>query len=133
MFRNILLLLFAVSVLSCKKEDISGDTGVLKTITSLSEYETEIKTGVTLMYFHANWCSVCRDQRPSVEGLIGQTDLKAAKFGQVDTDTNKAITDKYDVSGQPVIIIYKDNQEKHRLFGKGHSQQKLSDLIKALL
>jgi hypothetical protein len=51
----------------------------------------------------------------------------------VDTDQNKAITDKYDIPGQPIILIYKDNVEKHRLTGKGHSQQKLTDLVKALL
>jgi len=71
--------------------------------------------------------------RPAVEALTGETSISAARLLQVDTDKNRDITDKYDVPGQPIILIYKDNIEKHRLTGKGHSQQKLTDLIKALL
>ena len=77
--------------------------------------------------------SICTAQRPDVEGLTSETSIKAAKLGQVDVDKNKDITAKYSVAGQPVIIIYKDNVEKHRLSGKGHSMSKLADLIKALL
>jgi hypothetical protein len=65
--------------------------------------------------------------------LVNDASIKTAKFIQVDTDNNKNIITKYDVPGQPIILIYKDNVEKHRLAGSGHSQQKLTDLVKALL
>ncbi len=131
--KRLFIFLFTMTLFSCAKEDISGDTGVLVPVTSLAEYENQIKNGVTLVFFHATWCTICKDQRPAVEALTAETSISAARLLQVDTDKNRDITDKYDVPGQPIILIYKDNVEKHRLTGKGHSQQKLTDLIKALL
>ena len=138
MTRILFVFIIAAVFISCGKEDSTTDTGnnnnsKLTDITSLSNYDNNIKTGVSLMFFHATWCSICAAQRPDVEGLISDTSIKGAKLGQVDTDKNKDITTKYSVSGQPVIIIYKDNVEKHRLSGKGHSKSKLADMIKALL
>lgn len=137
MTRILLIFTIALLFISCGKEE-DTDTGntnstKLTDITTLSNYDATIKTGVSLMFFHATWCSICAAQRPDVEGLISDTSIKGAKLGQVDTDKSKDITTKYTVSGQPVIIIYKDNVEKHRLSGKGHSKTKLADLIKALL
>lgn len=135
-----ILLLLSISVMffSCGKEETTTDSGgntatKLTDITSLSNYDATIKTGVSLMFFHATWCSICAAQRPDVEGLTSDTSIKGAKLGQVDTDKNKDITKNYNVQGQPVIIIYKDNVEKHRLSGKGHSKSTLAGLVKALL
>jgi thioredoxin 1 len=127
------ILLMGLVLVSCKKEELCCDAGVLSPVTSLESYESQIKTGVTLVFFHATWCSICKEQRPAVEALTTDAAISQATFLQVDTDQNKAITDKYDIPGQPIILIYKDNVEKHRLTGKGHSQQKLTDLVKALL
>ncbi|MBK8052837.1 MAG: thioredoxin family protein [Saprospiraceae bacterium] len=139
MLRLLFILTIATVLNSCSKEEVTtpdpGNTtsAKLTDITTLSNYDATIKTGVSLMFFHATWCSICAAQKPDVEGLISDTSIKAAKLGQVDVDKNKDITAKYSVAGQPVIIIYKDNVEKHRLSGKGHSKSKLADMIKALL
>lgn len=139
MLRLFFILTIVAMLNSCSKEEVAtpdpGNTtsSKLTDITTLSNYDATIKTGVSLLFFHATWCSICTAQRPDVEGLTSETSIKAAKLGQVDVDKNKDITAKYSVAGQPVIIIYKDNVEKHRLSGKGHSMSKLADLIKALL
>lgn len=135
---NRLFFLFTLILMlnACGKDEASdtgGNNAALADINSLSDYDATIKTGVSLMFFHATWCSICSAQRPDVEGLQSQSSIKGAKLGQVDTDKRKDITTKYNVAGQPVIIIYKDNIEKHRLSGKGHSTAKLADMIKALL
>ncbi len=129
-FITIILL---ASIVSCKKEDISGDAGVLNTITSLASYETEIKSGVSLMFFHATWCPKCAAQRPAVEGLTKDSALSKVKIGQVDYEKVQEIVNKYDVLGFPTILIYKDNVLKHEINGQGHSQEKLANLLKALL
>jgi len=123
-------------LVGCSKDensDTSTGTSALTDIKSLTDYDATIQSGVSLIFFHATWCSICSAQRPNVEGLSGNTSITGAKLGQVDTDKNKDIINKYSVSGQPVIIIYKNNVEKHRLLGQGHSKEKLADLIKALL
>lgn len=137
MMYRIIIFIFAISFLSsCGKTDENSNNvnqSSLTNINSLTDYDATIKTGVSLMFFHATWCTICAAQRPDVEGLTSESTIKGAKLGQVDTDKSKDITTKYSVSGQPVIVIYKDNVEKHRLFGKGHSKTKLADLIKALM
>ncbi len=134
---RIIIIIFAINFLSsCGKTDENSNNvnqSTLANINSLTDYDATIKTGVSLMFFHATWCTICAAQRPDVEGLTSESTIKGAKLGQVDTDKSKDITTKYSVSGQPVIVIYKDNVEKHRLFGKGHSKTKLADLIKALM
>ena len=133
MYRVLLTLLVLASIISCKKEDISGDSGVLTTITSLAAYETEIKSGVSLMFFHATWCPKCAAQRPAVEGLTKDSALSKVKVGQVDYEKVQEIVNKYNVLGFPTILIYKDNVLKHEISGQGHSQEKLTNLLKALL
>ncbi|MFZ1750819.1 MAG: thioredoxin family protein [Saprospiraceae bacterium] len=135
MIRTLLFLATMFVFSSCGKDEVTDntETASLRVINSLADYDTTIKSGVSMVFFHATWCSICTAQRPSVESLTKETTLKTAILAQVDTDKNKDIIQKYNVPGQPVIIIYKDNVEKHRLLGSGHSTQKLTDLIKALL
>jgi thioredoxin 1 len=133
MSRILVTLLIISSLMACKKEDVSSDTGVLNTITSLSAYETEIKSGVSLMFFHATWCPKCAAQRPAVEGLTKDSALSKVKIGQVDFEKVQEIVKKYSVLGFPTILIYKDNVLKHEINGQGHSQEKLASLLKALL
>jgi thioredoxin 1 len=134
---KLLVVLFAFLLISsCKKDDVIETPGLssdLKNVTSLVEYENGIKSGVSMMFFHATWCSICKAQRPAVESVVKETELTAVNFGQVDTDKNNDILNKYDIQGQPVIVIYKDGVEKNRLAGSGHSQQKISEILKALL
>jgi thioredoxin 1 len=128
-----------IALVSCNKDEATPDNNnnnsnnTFTEINSVASYDEAIKSGVSLMFYHATWCSICKAQRPSIESLLSDDVFKTVKFGQVDTDKNKDITTKYQVPGQPVIIIYKDGVEKHRYVGSGHSQQKLADVLKALL
>ena len=136
MFRILIVILSVSFMNSCSKEEVTSNSGnqtSLANINSMSEYDTTIITGVSMMFFHATWCSICTAQRPDVEGLSSETSIKGAKLGQVDTDKSKDIMSKYSISGQPVIVIYKEGVEKHKLLGKGHSKATLTNLIKALL
>lgn len=133
MLRYLLFIPVILLAVSCKKEDISGDTKVLRTVSSLSEFESEIGAGVTLVFYHAVWCTKCAAQRPAVEALTKDDAIKAAAFLQVDYEKVKEVVTKYGVQGFPTIHIYKDNQLKHDLSGPGHTQAELTALVKALL
>lgn len=133
MYKFLFIFSFLVFVSCDKSDDNQSVVSDLKDINSLSDYENEIKSGVSLIFYHASWCTICKAQRPAVEALSKDDVLKSVKFRQVDTDKNKDITTKFNVSGQPVIIVYKNGKEEKRLIGSGHSQQKLTDILKALL
>jgi thioredoxin 1 len=126
-------LMLAISVLSCSKKDISNDQGVLEEVTSLSELQTNVNDGVSLVFFHAPWCSRCAAQRPAVEALTQDTELSTVFFGQVNHDDLPEIGDAYLVSGFPTILIFKDGQVKHFLAGTGHTQAAMKELITNLL
>jgi thioredoxin 1 len=131
---RILILVLSVSFLfsSCKKDEapiVLEPGSNLKEITSLASFESEIKTGVSMMYFHATWCSICNSQKPNIEATANNADLKAFKFGIVDKDKHTEIATKFNISGQPVTVFFKDGVEKQRLLGGGHSVQKLKDIL----
>ncbi len=129
---KILTAFFAcILFVSCSK-DVDLSNSHLKHVDGLSVFESEINTGVSMVFFHATWCSICKAQRPAVEEAAINETLRFVKFIQVDTDNNNEITRKYDVPGQPVILFIKDGQEKQRLAGSGHSQQKIADILLSL-
>ncbi|MBK9256065.1 MAG: thioredoxin family protein [Saprospiraceae bacterium] len=131
---RILVIIFLFTVcLSCNKEDLNTGPKVLEDISGVADYDAKIQQGVSLMFFHATWCSICASQRPDVEGLVKDPSLSKVTFGQVDFEKNKDTNQKYNITGFPTITIYKDGVEKHRLSGKGHTQEKLTELLKALL
>ncbi|MCZ2102032.1 MAG: thioredoxin family protein [Chitinophagales bacterium] len=127
------LMIFAVVLfsISCSKDaDLSNSH--LKIVDGLSNFENEIESGVTLVFFHATWCSICKAQRPAVEDATQNSALDFVKFIQVDTDNNKDITKKYDVPGQPVLLFMKDGVEQQRLASSGHSQEKIANILLSL-
>ncbi len=132
MNRILTFILGFAMLVSCSKDNDTGN-GSLKDVDSLASYETQIKSGVSIVFFHATWCSKCASQRPAVETLADNDTFQSVYFGQVDYEKVNDVVTKYGVVGFPTIIIYKNNEEKHRLEGQGHSEQKINDLLKALL
>ena len=131
-----LFLFCLIIVTACNKEDKTGDNTQpkkLEEINGLTQFEDKILEGVSIMFFHATWCSICAAQRPALEGLTKDAALNKVFFVQVDFEKNQATNQKYNITGFPTIIIFKDQVEKHRLSGQGHSQDKLAGLLKALL
>ncbi len=62
-----------------------------------------------LVDFWAEWCMPCRMLTPTIEALATDFDGKA-KIGKLDTDANKMIAVKYNITAIPTIIIFKDGQ-----------------------
>jgi thioredoxin 1 len=129
----ILSFIFITLMIACKKEDISGDTNVLSTITTIDQFESEIKEGVSIIFYHATWCPKCAAQRPAVEALTKVTSLGKVFMGQVDYEKNANLVSKYGVLGFPTIQIYKDNQLKETLTGQNNSQAKMEEILKKLI
>ena len=125
-----IVLVASLFLASCAKEEVvTPETKVeLTVVNSLADYESTIKSGVTLVFFHATWCSICKAQRPNITGLLSIQSLNKVKFIEVDKDKNKAILDKYPASSQPVMVIYKDNIERERFSGI-HSTEHMKELL----
>jgi thioredoxin 1 len=90
----------------------------------------EIKNGVTVVDFYADWCGPCKMIAPILEQLSEErTDVKIVK---IDVDANQQSAAQYGVRNIPTLLIVKDGVEVHRQVGFV-PKPKLVDLINASL
>lgn len=75
----------------------------------MKEYEEEIKEGIVLVDFFANWCGPCKMIAPILEELI--TKNKDIKILKVDVDKEQELSMKYGVMAIPTLLLYKDGEK----------------------
>jgi thioredoxin 1 len=133
------LIIACALLVSCEKEQESGKltenetAPELSDITNLSAYNQQIATGVSLLFFHATWCSKCAAQRPAIEGLLEDASLKDVFFGQVDYEQIGEVVQAAGVQGFPTIVFYRDGVETSRFAGQGHSKDKIKNKLLELI
>lgn len=71
--------------------------------------------GVTLVDFWAKWCGPCKMLAPVLE--VVEKDLEQVKFVKVDVDENEELSDKYQISTIPTLLIFKDGKVVDTLVG----------------
>jgi thioredoxin 1 len=130
--KNFILPLFVLLLFTaCEKEGSGGHEPVagLTAITSLSQIQGELSSGVSLIFYHASWCSICNAQRPAVIAVAQDSDLSTAYFGEVEYDDYPDIISAYNIQGFPTIVIYLDGVEVERLNGGGHSTATIKQAV----
>ena len=100
-------------------------------IVTKNEYDNEIKEGVVLVDFFANWCGPCKMIAPVLEQLAPEFEGKA-KIIKVDVDSEPSIAQRYGIMSIPTLILFKDGQVFKTVVGF-QSKQMLQDLIKSAL
>ncbi|MBK8700491.1 MAG: thioredoxin family protein [Saprospiraceae bacterium] len=128
-----LLMLGMFTFLSCSKENLVPANTTLEEVTDLAAYNAKINSGVSIVFFHATWCTKCAAQRPAVEELTLDNRFNTVFFGQVDYEKNKTIVNQSDVTGFPTILIFKDGVEKARYESVGTSKTTLENKLLELL
>ena len=81
-----------------------------------NEFRSEIKYGIVLVDFYAQWCGPCRMISPVLEQLHEEYDGKV-KFVKVDIDVNPETAKEYGVMSIPNLLIFKDGELADRLLG----------------
>jgi thioredoxin 1 len=82
-----------------------------------------------LVDFSATWCGPCREMEPVLGELAAEMEGRAAVV-QVDVDKAKRLANKYDISGIPCFIVFKDGKPVGRSDGLT-SKQQLANMLKA--
>ncbi len=85
---------------------------------SQGDFETEVLQSPqpVLVDFWAPWCGPCKMLGPIVEKVAAANSGKA-KFVKLNTDDNPTLAGKYQVSGIPCLILFKDGQPVDRIVG----------------
>jgi len=80
-----------------------------------------------LVDFWAEWCMPCRTLAPVIDAVADELAGKV-KVGKVDTDGNRAISMKYNITAIPTVIIFKGGQVVKKFVGF----KKKDELVAAL-
>ena len=72
--------------------------------------------GVIVVDFFANWCGPCRKLAPLLEEVETELNSKV-RFAKINTDENIEMAKKYQVSGLPTLMIFKNGEAVERLVG----------------
>lgn len=120
---------------SCKDDSPIVDTqaNMLTDITSTQQFNQNIETGVSLIFYHASWCTKCKAQRPAVEAVAERAEFSEVFFGEVEYEDFSEIVGDRNIQGFPTVVVYKDNNEEMRFSGQGHTEQQFVDALNKAL
>lgn len=125
-----LISLFFISSLTMSFINSKDEKSKVIELTSVN-FEETIKKGITLVDFWAVWCGPCRMQSPIIDKLSQEIGDKA-KIAKVNVDNSKDISQKYNISAIPTILIFKDGKLVKTLVGL-QQKENLEKEINALL
>jgi len=97
-----------------------GGTVALAEVKDYSEadFNKSLASGTAVaLDFHANWCPTCRAQAKAFETLGKEAKLAEVPIYRVDYDNSDALKEKYGVSKQSTLILFKDGKEIDRNMG----------------
>ncbi len=87
------------------------------TITLTSEnFKSTVATGVTLVDFWAQWCGPCLMMEPALNELAAAYEGKAT-IARLNVDNAFALAQEFAVTAIPLMIMFKDGEEKQRFVG----------------
>lgn len=125
-FLLISTVLIVVGLLTSVNLNAQTSESKIKTLTE-SDFTAGTKSGVVLVDFYADWCRPCKMMKPVLEEVAGEYQSKIT-VASVNTDNNKNLSAKFNISGIPCMIVMKDGKEVKRIIGYREKSQLLAEL-----
>ncbi len=69
-----------------------------------------------LVDFWAEWCQPCKMLAPTIDKVAVAYDGKV-KVGKVDTDSNRDVAVKYNISAIPTVMLFQGGELRSQLIG----------------
>jgi thioredoxin 2 len=90
---------------------------------SPATFDDELQASVpVLVDFWAPWCGPCRIVSPVVE-RIGREDAGRLKVIKLNVDDAPELSERYQIRGIPLLVLYRDGAEVDRLVGAVPQEQ----------
>ena len=105
---------------------MASDAVVTFTDDNFEQEVTQSDTPV-LVDFWAEWCAPCRLLAPTIDELAQQYQGKV-KIGKLDTDANRDVAMKHQISMIPTIILYKGGEVVKKITGVTPKKELASEL-----
>ena len=86
---------------------------------------------LVLVDFWASWCPPCKVVEPIIDELAREYQGKI-KIGKLNVDRNPGLGVKYEITGVPTFIIFKDSEIKDRAMA-AKSKDELKKMIEKIL
>lgn len=78
--------------------------------------------------FFAEWCGPCKAMAPALDQIAAEMRGKV-KVVKLDVDQNPEVTQKYQISAMPTLMIFKDGKMHTRHIGALVQKKRLEDWI----
>ena len=79
------------------------------------EFKSEIKDGVVLVDFFANWCGPCKMLSPIIDEISNE--INDVKFLKVDVDAEGEVAASFGIMSIPTLLLFKDGVLKAKTVG----------------
>ncbi|NLV90119.1 MAG: thioredoxin [Tenericutes bacterium] len=73
------------------------------------EFDNEIKEGIVLVDFYADWCGPCKMLAPILETLASKH--PKVKVLKVNVDEEQELAMKYSIMAIPTLMVYKNGKQ----------------------
>ena len=103
----------------------------VKTFTD-SNFDEEVKTGVVLIDFWAEWCGPCRRLGPTVDALASEYDGRVT-VAKMNVDENPNIPGRFMIRGIPTMLIFKNGELADQIVGLAAKEEIAKKLDQQLL
>lgn len=111
-----------------KNTPMVADNDKIKILTA-QNFQNQIKTGVTLVDFWADWCMPCKMMAPILNSVAEEL-TDNATVAKLNVQLYESVSKKYGVMGIPTMILFKNGKEIDRFVGVKTKEFLLSQISK---
>lgn len=98
-----------------KNSPAAKDSEKIKILTE-QNFQNQIKSGLTLVDFWADWCMPCKMMAPVLNNVAEEL-TENASIGKVNIEHYQSVASKYMVRSIPTLILFKNGKEVNRFVG----------------
>lgn len=111
----LLVFYFYYKIAKLKNAVAEKDHEQIRVLTE-QNFQNQIKTGLTLVDFWAEWCMPCKMMVPVLNGVAEEVKGDTA-IGKINIEQYQSVAAKYNVRSIPTLILFKNGKEHKRYVG----------------